>query len=277
MSAPRPLAPLRTFAPALLFSFRAGFRRQVRWRRVAGAAAALLLLTIVQMAIVLADRGRHPAADGYVLFTGIVLLNLILPFASLITALGLLGGELEEGTLVYLLVRPCPRLAIVLGRTLAAAAATGLLLVLLFLGCLAAVRALGALDARIAPPMPALDLVLHLAAVGALGAVVFTALYAAFALFLKRPLIALLLGAGHALAWEGIVAFLPGSIGSYTFTQNLHALFFHHPAIGAWPRRILFQDLHAVPPAADALVFLAGTAVVSLLAAWFKFRGRQFG
>jgi ABC-type transport system involved in multi-copper enzyme maturation permease subunit len=277
MNAPRRRPSLGTFLPGLVFSFRSSLREQLRWRRVAIGVAGLLLLTIVQMVIVLADRGRHPAADDYVMFTGIVVLNLILPFVSLITALGLLGGEIEEGTLVYLLVRPCPRIAILLGRTLAAAAATGLLLGLMFLSCLAAVRLLGAADSRVEPPLPPFGLVRHLIAVGVLGAVAFTALYAALALFVKRPLVALLLGVGHALVWEGIIAFLPGRIGSYTFTQNLHALLFNHPAIGAWPRRVLFQDIRAVPPTADALVFLAGAVALALLAAWFRFRGREFG
>jgi ABC-type transport system involved in multi-copper enzyme maturation permease subunit len=265
----------RAFRLGLNLSLTQGLRQHLRFRKVLIGLIALLLLVVVQVILVRSDRAHHPAVDAFTVFTGIMALNLILPFLSLITALGLLGGELEQGTLVYYLVRPCPRLAILLGRILSAALVTGLVQAVLILGCLIAVRATASMDPDVRPPLPPLDLALHLATVGLVGAWVFTTLYAALALLVRRPIIALLLGVGHALVWESIIAFLPGTISEYTFTQNLHALFFDHEIIGRWPRKVLFQDLHTAPPVGDAWMFLLGCSVLFVLLAWYRFRGRE--
>ena len=267
--------PAVTLVLGMILSFHQGLRLNFRPRKVLVATTVMLLLISVQVAMVLADRRNHTATDMYLVFTSLMVLNLILPFLSLITALGLLGGEIEQGTLVYLLIRPCPRLSILLGRTLAAAAVTLGVLVILFITCLATVHVIGRIGSGLRPPLPSLDLAMHLTAIGGLGALVFTSLYSALTLFCKRPLVALMLGLTHALIWEGVVAFLPGTIGGYTFTQNLRSLFFEHSAVGPWPRLVLFRDSQLVPHADDAVVFLAGCTMVFLLLGWFKFRGRE--
>jgi len=267
---------ISTFILGLNLSFTQGLRLHLKPRKVLIGIAVLLLLISVQVIMLLADhRMRHSATDVYVVFNAVMVLNLCLPFLSLITALGLLGGEIEQGTLVYLLIRPCPRLAILVGRTLAAAVVTHITLVFMFLSCLCAVRLVGRGNAAVLPPLPTVGLAMHLILVGGIGAWIFTSLYSALTLFCKRPLVALLLGLGHALAWEGIVAFLPGTIGGYTFTQNLRSLFFNYPTIGPWPHRVMFRDPQLVPPVNDALVFLIGCSIVFLLLAWYRFRGRE--
>lgn len=267
-----PLSALAAFRLGVALSFAQALRRHLRLRMLLIGTASLALLVAVQVVMVLANRHIQAGVDAYVVFTGITVLNLVLPFVSLITALGLLGGELEQGTLVYLLIRPCPRLAILLGRTLAAAFATALVVALMFFACLAAVRVVGG-DR---PPLPSIALGVHLTLIGAFGAWTFTALYTALTLFVKRPLVALLLGVFHALIWEGIIAFMPGNIGGYTFSQNLHALFFDHPEVRAWPRQVLFRDIRAVPQDLDAIVFLGAVSLLALALAWYRFRGREF-
>jgi ABC-type transport system involved in multi-copper enzyme maturation permease subunit len=271
---PNPSA-LATLWLGVALSFSQGLRRHFSPRDVLIGVAALVLMVGVQSVILFADRSRLSAADAYLVFTGVMVLNLVLPFASLITALGLLGGEIEQGTLVYLLVRPCPRIAILLGRVLAAATVTWLLATAMFLACHTVARLLASLHGDVRPPLPTPGLTCHLIVVAALGAWAFTVLYATLVLYLRRPLVALLFGVGHALVWEGIIAFMPGSIGGYTFTQNLNALFFDRPDIGVRPRAVLFRDLQAVPPAADAVVFLIACSLFCIFLAWYRFRGRE--
>lgn len=273
-SSPRPSA-LTTLWLGLALSFSQGVRLHLGLRNVLIGGAALVLMVGVQIVILLAAQSHLTAADAYLVFTGVMVLNLILPFASLITALGLLGGEIEQGTLVYLLVRPCPRIAILLGRVLAAATVTWLVATVMFLACHTATRLLASVHGGVRPPTPTLDLTVHLILVAALGALGFTVLYATLVLYLRRPLVALLFGVGHALVWEGIIAFMPGSIGGYTFTQNLNALFFDRPDIGVRPRNVLFHDLQAVPTAVDAIVFLIACSVFCVFLAWYRFRGRE--
>ncbi len=275
MSEARNPNPAVTFVLGMTLSFRQGLRLNFRPRKVLVAATVMLLLIGVQVTMALADRRNHSATDLYLVFTSLLVLNLILPFLSLITALGLLGGEIEQGTLVYLLIRPCPRLSILLGRTLAAAAVTVGVLAVLFLACFGTVYLIGRIGSGLRPPLPPFALAVHLTSIGGLGALVFTSLYSALILYCKRPLVALLLGLTHALIWEGVVALLPGTIGGYTFTQNLRSLFFDHPAVGPWPRLVLFRDSQLVPHVNDAVVFLAGCTVVFVLLGWFKFRGRE--
>lgn len=272
-TSPHPSA-LATLWLGVALSFAQGLRLHFSPRNVLIGAAALVLMVGVQIVILFA-WSRLSAADAYLVFTGVMVLNLILPFASLITALGLLGGEIEKGTLVYLLVRPCPRIAILLGRVLAATTVTWLLATVMFLACHTVARLLASLHGEIRPPLPSLGLTVHLIVVAALGAWGFTVLYATLVLYLRRPLVALLFGVGHALVWEGIIAFMPGSIGGYTFTQNLNALFFDRSDIGVRPRGVLFRDLQAVPPAVDAVVFMIACSLFCIFLAWYRFRGRE--
>jgi len=271
---PRP-SPLTTLWLGSRLSFAQGLRLHLRLRNVLIGLAALVLMVGVQVVILLSAGRHHASNDAYLIFTGVMVLNLILPFASLITALGLLGGEIEQGTLVYLLVRPCPRIAILLGRVLAATTVTWLVAAVMFLACHTATRLVAALHGEVRPPTPTLDLTIHLVLIAALGAWGFTVLYATLVLYLRRPLVALLFGVGHALVWEGIIAFLPGSIGGYTFTQNLNALFFDRADVGAFARTVLFRDLQAVPPVENAVVFLIACSVFCVFLAWYRFRGRE--
>jgi len=273
-TSPNPSA-LTALCLGAALSFAQGLRLHFRPRNVLIGVAALVLMVGVQIVILFAARSRLSAADAYLLFTGVMVLNLVLPFASLITALGLLGGEIEQGTLVYLLVRPCPRIAILLGRVLAATTVTWLVATVMFLACHTVTRLLASLHGEVRPPLPSLGLTVHLILVAALGAWGFTVLYATLVLYLRRPLVALLFGVGHALVWEGIIAFMPGSIGGYTFTQNLNALFFDRPDIGVRPRQVLFRDLQAVPPAVDAVIFVIACSLFCIFLAWYRFRGRE--
>lgn len=265
------MAPLwRRFPLGILLSARHGFRRLTTLRKLAIAAVALTLLLGVETTMLIASAHRSAPLDVYVIYCGFMILNFVLPFLSLITALGMLGGEIESGMLAYLLTRPCPRLAILLGRLIATAGATAGVVACLVVAGLGVAEAATRGSLGVGASLP-LDLV----AVGALGSLAFSALYLALVLCCRKPIVALAFGAAHAIVWEGIVAALPGRIGAYTLTQNLRALFFDDPQIGSWARRFLFRDAQAVPPADDALVFLTGVTLAAIALAWYRFAGRE--
>lgn len=275
MTAPAPpptLDPFRAFLLGTRLSWTQGLRLTLRGWRLWAGFGLVLVIVVLEGVLIGATRHRSPV-DLYVVINGLLVLNTILPFLTLISSLGLTSGEIEDGTFGYLLTRPCPRIALLVGRVLAGATVTAAALTVLFmLGVVAVDIAVG----RSPRTEPTASLGWHLAGVGAIGGLAFTSLYSAIALYCRRPVVALVVGVSHALVWEGIVATLPGSIGGYTLTQNVRALFFDHPEVGPWAERMLFRDVELVPPAPDALAFLLIASGIFIAVAWHRFAGREF-
>ncbi len=275
MTAPAPppaLDPIRAFVLGTRLSWEQGLRLMLRGWRLWAGLGTITVVVALEAVLIGGTRHRSPV-DLYVVINGLLVLNTILPFLTLVSSLGLTSGEIEDGTFGYLLTRPCPRIALLVGRVLAGTTVTGLALAALFTS---GVLAVGLAAGNTASAKPTLALGWHLAGVGAIGGLAFTSLYSAIALYCRRPVVALVVGVSHALVWEGIVATLPGSIGRYTLTQNVRALFFEHPEIGGWAERVLFRDVELVPPATDALAFLLLASGVFIAVAWHRFAGREF-
>ncbi|MGC5021703.1 ABC transporter permease subunit [Micromonospora sp. DT47] len=115
-------------------------------------------------------------------------LAVVLPVVALIVGTGVLGAEIDDGTLVHILTKPLPRWQIVLPKlAVAAAVSAGTVAVPLYVaGVLADSVRLG----------------LALAAASALGALAYSALFLALSLVTRRPV---LLGLVYVLIWEGLL------------------------------------------------------------------------
>jgi ABC-2 type transport system permease protein len=160
---------------------------------VALAAAPVLVAAILAFAGGLGDADTM-ALDVFATIT----LGLVIPIAGLILGTAAIGTEIDEGSVVYLLLKPVPRRTVMLAKMLVAAAATtaitapaALISGFLLLGGTAP----GLLVATVAATL--------------LAAILYAVVFVALSVFTGR---ALVVGLGYVLVWEGFVtSLLPGT------------------------------------------------------------------
>jgi ABC-2 type transport system permease protein len=178
-------------------------------RGLFGRRRALLLLPLplllIGLALICRAYDVDPAEWGGPVLIGLGL-AVVLPVTTLIVGTGVLGSEVDDGTIVHILAKPLPRRDIVLAK----------------LGVAIAVSAVTA-----AVPLFVAGYLASSARLGfalAVGAVVGACAYSAFFLLLslltRRPV---LLGLVYILIWEGLLAqFVSGtrvlSIEQYVLT-----------------------------------------------------------
>ncbi|MEW6074409.1 MAG: ABC transporter permease subunit [Planctomycetota bacterium] len=156
--------------------------------------------------------GRHepPALE----LAWILHVQTIVPLIALVLGSAAVAEEVEGRTISYLITRPIPRAAILVGRWLALVLVVTLLLA-------ASAWAVFAIFDRIVPAgaarQPA-EVRERLVRVIVLGGVVYSAVFAAAGAFLKRPII---VGLGYTFAVEGFLANLPGGNQSLTIQYYL--------------------------------------------------------
>jgi ABC-2 type transport system permease protein len=179
----------RSFGPLARLTVRGLLGR----RRTLGVV--LLAAAPVVVALVLAVGGGlgDPETLALEVFARLTL-GLVIPLAALVLGTAALGTEIDDGTVVYLLVKPVPRRTVIAAKMVVAIGATAALAVPA--AFLATLLVLGASS-------PAL---LAGIAAGVLVAVVlYTAVFIALSVFTGR---ALVIGLGYVLVWEGLVTTL---------------------------------------------------------------------
>ncbi|KKK04702.1 ABC transporter permease [Micromonospora sp. HK10] len=160
-------------------------------RGLFGRRRFLLLLPLPALLLALAILSRSLGVDpgqwGPAVLVGLGL-AVVLPVVSLIIGTGVLGAEIDDGTVVHILTKPLPRWQIVLPKL---AVATGVS------------------AATVAVPLYVAGVLAHsvrlglaLAAASALGALAYSALFLALSLLTRRPV---LLGLVYVLIWEGLL------------------------------------------------------------------------
>lgn len=160
-------------------------------RGLFGRRRFLLLLPLPALLLVLAivsrSLGVDPGQWGPPVLVGLGL-AVVLPVVALIVGTGVLGAEIDDGTVVHILTKPLPRWQIVLPKLVVAAAVSAVTVAvpLYVAGVLAHSVRLG----------------LALAAASALGALAYSALFLALSLLTRRPV---LLGLVYVLIWEGLL------------------------------------------------------------------------
>ncbi|WFE42288.1 ABC transporter permease subunit [Micromonospora sp. WMMD998] len=146
-----------------------------------------LPLILIGLAVLCRSLGVDPGQWGPPVLVGLGL-AVVLPVVALIVGTGVLGAEIDDGTVVHILTKPLPRWQIVLPK-LAVAAAVSAVTVgvpLYVAGVLADSVRLG----------------LALVAASAAGALAYSALFLALSLVTRRPV---LLGLVYVLIWEGLL------------------------------------------------------------------------
>lgn len=146
-----------------------------------------LPLLLLGLAVLCRSLGVQPSDWGPPVLVGLGL-AVVLPVVALIVGTGVLGAEIDDGTVVHILTKPLPRWQIVLPKlAVATVVSAATVAVPIFVaGVLADSVRLG----------------LALAAASSLGALAYSALFLALSLLTRRPV---LLGLVYVLIWEGLL------------------------------------------------------------------------
>jgi ABC-2 type transport system permease protein len=178
-------------------------------RGLFGRRRVLLLLPLPLLLVGLAVLCRaydvRPADWGTPVLVGLGL-AVMLPVLTLIVGTGVLGSEVDDGTIVHILTKPLPRSQIILAKLGVAigVSAVTTAVPLFVAGTLAGSARLG----------------LGLAVAGVVGVFAYSALFLLLSLLTKRPVLA---GLVYILVWEGLLGrFVSGtrvlSIEQYVIT-----------------------------------------------------------
>jgi ABC-2 type transport system permease protein len=178
-------------------------------RGLFGRRRVLLLLPLpallVGLALICRAYNVRPDQWGTPVIVGLGL-AVVLPLIALIVGTGVLGSEVDDGTIVHILTKPLPRREIILAKLGIAVGVTAVTAAvpLYIAGTLADSVRLG----------------LALAAAAAVGACAYSALFLLLSLLTRRPV---LLGLVYILVWEGLLGrFVSGtrvlSIEQYVIT-----------------------------------------------------------
>lgn len=160
-------------------------------RGLFGRRRFLLLLPLPLILIGMAGLAKA-LGEGPEEFAGPILIGIgvavVLPLITLIVGTGVLGSEIDDGTIVHILTKPVPRWKIILSKLAVA------------FGVSAAVVAVAFFVAGYLTD--GMRLALAFAAAGAVGALAYSALFLALSLLTRRPV---LVGLGYIAIWEGLM------------------------------------------------------------------------
>ncbi len=181
----RVVAPGRT----MRLSYGIVLRQLITRGRIAALVLVGAVVTAVAVAVGAADDRTDPVETGVRLIADLGFTTLV-PIVALVFASAALGDMREDGTLVYLWLRPMDRWPIVVGAWLAAVTVSLPLTLVPLIASSVAVDG-GA------------SLVGATAVAGTVGVLAYSALFVLVGLLLKN---AIVWGLGYVLIWEGIVA-----------------------------------------------------------------------
>lgn len=163
----------------------------ITFRGLFGRRRFLLLLPLPLLVIGLAalcrSLGEGPEEWGGPVLGGLGL-GVTLPLMALIIGTGVLGSEIDDGTITHILAKPLPRSEIIISKLVVAIAVT----------TLAVAPALGIAGLITGTPSVGVGL----AAGAAVGACAHSGLFLAMSMLSRRPV---LLGLLYVLIWEGIL------------------------------------------------------------------------
>jgi ABC-2 type transport system permease protein len=160
-------------------------------RGLFGRRRALLLLPLpillVGLALICRAYDVEPTQWGGPVLVGLGL-AVVLPVIALIVGTGVLGSEVEDGTIVHILTKPLPRSGIILAKLGVA------------IGVTAVTTAIPLFIAGVLADSVRLGLALVVGAV--VGAAAYSAFFLLLSLVTRRPV---LLGLVYILVWEGLL------------------------------------------------------------------------
>jgi len=270
------VAPVRgSYFSAFVVSFQQSLLLMLRRKRIALASGVTLVPVLIPLAIVFFSIS-HFAEDGNRIFVFLIeqiYLKAMAPLLALFYGCMLLGEEVEMQTITYLITRPLPRSALVLGKFAAYVVVTGMILlssIVLVYGACSAVGGF-AIDGA------TLTLLVHYLGIHLLA----LAGYGALTLFLgacsKRPVV---IGVVFLFGWQRLVLFFPGAADFLTIEKYLNAIL---PKLATERQNIViklalaeFQKQQLTVQAPTALISLAVIVAVLIFMTCMVVRYREF-
>jgi ABC-2 type transport system permease protein len=171
---------------------------QITTRALIGRRRFLLLLPLpllmVGLAVLARSLGARPEDWSQPVIVGLGLV-VVLPVVALVVGTGVLGSEIDDGTLAHVLAKPLSRSQIILSKLVVAFLVTAVTVGVPFflVGLLAGSVSLG----------------VGLVVGGVLGSLAYCSLFVALSLLTRRPV---LVGLVYVLVWEGLLGnFLSGT------------------------------------------------------------------
>lgn len=234
---------------------------------------AVLGLIPVALAIVarIFLRGRTGLmADVFTEILMVFFLQFYIVLLSLFYGTSVVAEEVENRTLSYLVTRPLPKPAIVLGKF---AAYASLIAVLVAVSLAVSYFVLNA--ARLGQPDLYATFLRYLGVL-VLGVLAYMAFFTFLGAVLKRSII---VGLVFGFGWENVIQYFPGSTQKFSIVHYLKSLLPYHAAPpGAGGGRgvaLLLFRLEPTRPWAAVLILAALTAALLALAAWV-FRMKEY-
>ena len=212
--------------------------RQALLGRRRGLVLVLIPAVLIVLAVVVAALTHDAVGYDAVLGLGF---TLALPLVALLAATAVLGPEVDDGSIVYLISKPVSRHVVALSKFVVAWAAT---------------IGLGALPLLVAGLVLDGSDVRHAVAWGLGGAVAGTAYTAGFLALAAFTRHAVVIGLLFTLLWEGLLGSLLTGI--------------RWVSIGAWGRGVAEEVSPLVTGGGTGLTYaLVAAAVLSVAALWF--------
>ncbi len=168
---------------------------EVTLRGLLGRRRTLLLVLLVSVpvliGVIIRLSGGHPDGDRVL---DALIVRTVMPLVALIVGTAALGSEIEDGTAVYLMIKPIARWRIALAKIVVAAALTAALVTpsIVLTGLLVGGFGAGSLGSTFAFALACL-----------IGGSAYAAAFVTLSVFTSR---ALLLGLAYTLLWEGALS-----------------------------------------------------------------------
>lgn len=231
---------------------------------------ALLGLVPVALAVVVRVVLHGRSGDIAAVFTEILMvffLQFYIVILSLFYGTSVVAEEVEGRTLSYLITRPLPKPAIVLGKYAAYALLMFLMVAVSLTPSYFIMNA-----ARLAEPSLYLTFLGYLGVLG-LGILAYTAFFTFLGAVLKRGI---LVGLVFGFGWENVIQYFPGSTQKFSIVHYLKSLLPYRPAGGGGGRlTLLLFKLEPTAPGVAVLMLAVVAGVLLALACWF-FRTKEY-
>lgn len=206
------------------------------------------------------EWGFRPRPDRVYSLVSLSLVFKVLALASAIYSTSVIGQEVEQRTIVYLLTRPVPRWMIILSRFVASSVVVALIGILAAIGVsLAAYKAGAFANEMLWRDMGALSV----------GAFAYGALFVLISLMVNRAMLVCLL---YTFGWELLVPNLKGDAAALSVFNYLEAIA-NHPEVSQ--RRGLLTFLsgqlagESVSPLGAFLTMAISVGILAFAACWW--------
>lgn len=195
------------------------FRRKVMFPAI---IAFIPVIPILFFRVMMFIYGEFPRNNDPVTFFSIVsasvYMQFVVPFLALMRGMSIMSEEVEDGTIVFLRLRPVPRTIIVLGKFLAYVLSTVILVGLSLFTTYFLLSSLPNAN-MFFYELPLLweDMRVFILGLAAYGAIMMV-----IGIIFKRPL---LFGAFFLFIWDTFASFIPGTAHKLTIKHYLQSIF----------------------------------------------------